>query len=78
MCSHTVHFLIQLMLMRNLRQSILEKRFVEFVREFMSEMYPERNYDQWIVDALASVNISLPHKTCHNESNHESNRIASS
>lgn len=45
--------------MRNIRQSILENRFEEFVRDFMSRQYPLGDYDEWVVDALASVNISL-------------------
>jgi len=45
--------------MQNLRQSILEKRFPEFVQQFMELQYPAGNYDSWAVDALASVNIHL-------------------
>ena len=52
-------YALQLTLMRNVRQSILENRFEEFVLEFMSQQYPTGEYDQWVVDALASVNITL-------------------
>lgn len=45
--------------MKNIRQSILENRFADFVRDFMSRQYPSGDYDKWVVDALASVNISL-------------------
>lgn len=51
--------LAQLSLMRDLRQSILEKRFPEFVQLFMEQRFPSGNYDPWIVDALASVNLHL-------------------
>lgn len=61
-------FVPQLTLMRDLRQSILENRFVEFVREMMRQQYPTGDYDQWVVDALESVNISLrtPPQSPHN------------
>ena len=51
--------LLQLTLMRNIRQSILENRFAEFVVEFMGRQFPSGDYEQWIVDALESVNIRL-------------------
>lgn len=57
--------------MRDVRGSIAEGRFVEFVQEFMLQQYPSGDYDQWIVDALESVNIALkyPHS---NKINNES------
>ena len=45
--------------MRDLRQSILEKRFPEFVQLFMERRFPSGDYDPWVVDALASVNLDL-------------------
>jgi queuine tRNA-ribosyltransferase len=50
---------LQLSLMRNIRQSIVEQRFPQFVQEFMNLRFPDGNYDQWAVNALASVNIAL-------------------
>ena len=48
--------------MRELRLSIVERRFPQFVQEFMQQQYPAGNYESWAVDALASVNIHLkPH-----------------
>ncbi|GAA6069585.1 queuine tRNA-ribosyltransferase catalytic subunit 1 isoform X1, partial [Tachysurus ichikawai] len=49
-----------LTLMRSVRQSIIEQRFPEFVRSFMRRMFPEdETHPSWVVDALASVNITL-------------------
>lgn len=45
--------------MRGLRQSIVEQRFPQFVQEFMNLQFPDGNYDQWAVNALASVDIVL-------------------
>jgi queuine tRNA-ribosyltransferase len=45
--------------MRSIRESIEEQRFPEFVCNFMANMYPSKVYPQWIVDALAAVNIHL-------------------
>ena len=45
--------------MRNIRESILQNRFPEFVQDFMSRLYPAGDYDEWAVEALASVNITL-------------------
>lgn len=52
-------FSVQLSLMRELRQSILEGKFPLFVQDFIQKMFPDGQYEQWIVDALQSVNISL-------------------
>jgi len=45
--------------MRCIRESIEQQRFPEFVRNFMRSTYPSKEYPQWIVDALAAVNILL-------------------
>lgn len=45
--------------MKLIRKSIEEQCFPEFVRKFMSNMYPSKEYPQWIVDALMAVNIHL-------------------
>lgn len=54
---HNVHY--QLSLMRSVRRSILDKSFPTFVQEFMTRIYPKKDYDEWAVNALASVGIHL-------------------
>lgn len=46
-------------LMRNIRTSIKEGRFPEFVKDFLQTLYPERNYPDWACEALAAVNIDV-------------------
>lgn len=54
---HNVAF--QLRLMKNIRDSITAGKFPEFVSNFFIQLYPDKKYPQWIVDALKSVNIFL-------------------
>ncbi|XP_067001885.1 queuine tRNA-ribosyltransferase catalytic subunit [Anabrus simplex] len=54
---HNVAF--QMQLMKSIRESIKVQKFPEFVRSFMLGMFPDKNYPQWIVDALNAVNIKL-------------------
>lgn len=49
----------QMQLMKGIRDSIKENKFPEFVQEFMLNMYPNKNYPQWCIDALKSVNIEF-------------------
>lgn len=49
----------QMRLMKRLRDSILDNTLPDFVRYFMQAHYPNRQYPQWTVDALAAVNIEL-------------------
>lgn len=49
----------QMQLMKSIRDNIKENKFPEFVRKFMLDMYPCKNYPQWVIDALHSVNIEL-------------------
>lgn len=49
----------QMQLMKSIRDSIKENKFPEFVQEFMTNMYPNKNYPQWTIDAFHSVNIDL-------------------
>ena len=51
----------QLTLMRSMRQSIIEQRFPDFVRQFMKKMYTEQNQTipDWAREALESVGISF-------------------
>lgn len=45
--------------MKELRQSVEERRFPRFVQRFMDTMYPARDYPQWSIHALQTVNIIL-------------------
>ncbi|NXF82046.1 TGT ribosyltransferase, partial [Sclerurus mexicanus] len=50
----------QMKLMASIRESILQQRFPEFVREFMDTMYGGRGgAPTWVREALASVGITL-------------------
>lgn len=46
-------------LMRDIRQSIKQDKFPEFVQGFMTRMFPDKAYPAWARNALASVNIFL-------------------
>jgi queuine tRNA-ribosyltransferase catalytic subunit len=54
---HNLHYLLTLM--KTMRQSIIEDRFPEFVRDFMKNLYPDGDYPSWTIEALQSVNIIL-------------------
>ncbi|GJQ70575.1 putative catalytic subunit of the queuine tRNA-ribosyltransferase [Trypoxylus dichotomus] len=54
---HNVAF--QLRLMQSIRDSIKEGRFPDFVKGFVNDMYPEKDYPEWVTTALASVHINL-------------------
>lgn len=43
--------------MKELRKSVEEKTFGQFVQRFMDTMFPARDYPQWSIDALRTVNI---------------------
>ncbi len=45
--------------MKSIRTSILEGEFPAFVKHFMERLYPDKQYEQWTVDALNSVGIHL-------------------
>lgn len=45
--------------MNTMRESIKQDKFPEFVQHFMKTQYPDKNYPQWAVDALQSVEITL-------------------
>jgi queuine tRNA-ribosyltransferase catalytic subunit len=46
-------------LMKNVRKSIKDGKFPEFVQDFMEEQFPKKDYPKWTVDALNSVGIKL-------------------
>ena len=52
-------FHFQLRLMKSIRDSILEDKFPEFIRNFMNKIFPEKDFPKWVTDALASVNVTL-------------------
>lgn len=52
--------LLQLQLMSAIRASIVERRFPDFVRNFMITMYGDQTLcPPWATEALASVGITL-------------------
>lgn len=56
----TVHNIaFQLNLMKDIRESIKAQKFPEFVQDFMSTMYPNKDFPSWVIVALQSVNITL-------------------
>ncbi len=46
-------------LMKQIRESIKNGTFVDFVKDFMSQKYPAKNYPTWSNDALLAVGIKL-------------------
>mmetsp|Transcript_69 Transcript_69/g.190 ORF Transcript_69/g.190 Transcript_69/m.190 type:complete len:400 (-) Transcript_69:71-1270(-) len=54
---HNIAYLTNLM--AEARQAILDGRFSAFIREFMKLQYPKGDYPQWVVEALAKVDITL-------------------
>ncbi|XP_046547665.1 queuine tRNA-ribosyltransferase catalytic subunit 1-like [Haliotis rubra] len=56
----TVHNVAyQLTLMKGIRESIIEDKFPEFIKEFFRRYFPKGDYPAWAVEALAKVNVSL-------------------
>lgn len=51
------------------RESIKNNRFPEFIKNFMTINYPDKNFPVWIIDALQSVNINLLEKESTTASN---------
>ena len=46
-------------LMTTLRQSIIDDRFEEYIKNFFLEMFPNKDYPTWCIDALDAVNMKL-------------------
>ncbi|XP_065646597.1 queuine tRNA-ribosyltransferase catalytic subunit 1 isoform X2 [Hydra vulgaris] len=56
----TVHNIrYQMDLMAAVRKNIINDTFDSFVQQFMLEMFPEKNYPTWVINALSAVNIFL-------------------
>lgn len=49
----------QMRLMKNMRDSIIEGTFSEFVRNFMLKQFPSREYPNWVVESLKEAGIKL-------------------
>lgn len=45
--------------MRTMREHIINGTFVQFVKGFMKEVYPDENYSNWVSKSLSSVGINL-------------------
>lgn len=59
LCQLVIYFVLQLNLMKEVRESIKEDRFPEFIDKFMDTLYPKGDFPKWAVDALQSVGITL-------------------
>jgi queuine tRNA-ribosyltransferase len=46
-------------LMSRIRQAVIDQRFPEFIKEFVSNYYQDKDIPQWIINSLKSVNIRL-------------------
>ncbi|XP_013133996.1 PREDICTED: queuine tRNA-ribosyltransferase [Papilio polytes] len=49
----------QMRLMRAMRENIINGTFIQFVKAFMKEVYPDLNFPNWIMNSLQSVGINL-------------------
>ncbi|XP_071517159.1 queuine tRNA-ribosyltransferase catalytic subunit 1 isoform X2 [Panulirus ornatus] len=49
----------QMRLLQEIRDSIKEDNFVNFVQDFMNTYYKDQDYPQWVINALDAVNITL-------------------
>lgn len=56
----TVHNLaFQLRLMKTIRDNISQNTFPNFVQNYMYNLYPDKQYPNWIRDSMKQVNIEL-------------------
>lgn len=49
-------------LMRLIRDNIINKTFPDFIKYFMRQYYPTKDFPKWAMDALSYVNINLEDK----------------
>ncbi|KAL1242973.1 Queuine tRNA-ribosyltransferase catalytic subunit [Trichinella spiralis] len=54
---HNLHY--QIMLMKEIRQSIIEQRFDTFVKDTLKLHYPKEDYPTWLANSMQSVGIKL-------------------
>ena len=58
--NHNIYYLLNLM--KNVRKSIRNQKFPQFVREFMKSLFPNggiKSYPKWAVDAFNAVGIKF-------------------
>jgi queuine/archaeosine tRNA-ribosyltransferase len=46
-------------LMSRIRQAIIEQCFPDFIKEFVSNYFQDKDIPQWVTNSLQSVNIQL-------------------
>jgi queuine/archaeosine tRNA-ribosyltransferase len=46
-------------LMSRIRQSIIDQRFPDFIKEFVATYYQDKDIPQWVINSLKTVNIDL-------------------
>ncbi|VDI02118.1 queuine tRNA-ribosyltransferase [Mytilus galloprovincialis] len=49
----------QLNLMKSVHDSIKEDKFPQFIKAFFIQQFPNKDFPQWAIDALDSVNVKL-------------------
>ncbi|VVC91877.1 unnamed protein product [Leptidea sinapis] len=54
---HNIAF--QMRLMRTMRANIEKGTFPEFVKTFVDELYPNKDYPTWVINSLSSVGIKI-------------------
>ncbi|XP_034824610.1 queuine tRNA-ribosyltransferase catalytic subunit isoform X1 [Maniola hyperantus] len=54
---HNIAF--QMRLMRTMRENIKQGTFPQFVKKFVNDLHPDKNYPSWIINSLMSVGINL-------------------
>ena len=54
---HNIAF--QMRLMSEIRRTIRNQTFPDFVKEFMLKQFPKKNYPTWVIESLESVGIKL-------------------
>ena len=45
--------------MSRIREAMIEERFPDFIKTFVSNFYEEKDIPEWIINSLKSVNIQL-------------------
>jgi len=54
---HNIHY--QMSLMNQIRESIINNTFPDYVVSFINKQYPNKDCPQWAIDALKEVNIII-------------------
>ncbi|VDI48791.1 queuine tRNA-ribosyltransferase [Mytilus galloprovincialis] len=57
----------QLNLMKSVHDSIKEDNFPQFIKAFFIQQFPNKDFPQWAIDALDSVNVKLNVNTPDND-----------